>query len=70
MVFILLILLLNYRFLYFINKFRLKSDLHYKSKVVDDMQTQMKELRQLHTSGLVMNNDHSKILEKVSIKYN
>jgi len=48
-------------------KFRLKSDLHYKSKVIDDMQTQMKELRQLHTSGSVMNNDHSKILEKVCI---
>lgn len=58
------------RFLYFIHTFRLKSDLHYKSKVLDDMQTQMKELRQLHTSGLVMNNDHSKILEKVCIKHN
>ncbi|XP_022171411.1 nucleoprotein TPR-like isoform X3 [Myzus persicae] len=46
---------------------KLKSDLHYKSKVVDDMQTQMKELRQLHTSGLVMNNDHSKILEKIEL---
>lgn len=29
------------------------------------MQTQMKELRQLHSSGLIMDNDHSKILEKV-----
>lgn len=50
------------------NIFRLKSDLHYKSKVADDLQTQMKELRQLHTSGLVINNNHSKILEKVCIK--
>ncbi|XP_027851398.2 nucleoprotein TPR-like isoform X1 [Aphis gossypii] len=46
---------------------KLKSDLHYKSKVIDDMQTQMKELRQLHTSGSVMNNDHSKILEKIEL---
>uniref|UniRef100_A0A2S2PQR5 NUA/TPR/MLP1-2-like domain-containing protein n=2 Tax=Schizaphis graminum TaxID=13262 RepID=A0A2S2PQR5_SCHGA len=46
---------------------KLKSDLHYKSEVIDDMQTQMKELRQLHTSGLVMNNDHSKILEKIEL---
>ncbi|XP_025205590.1 nucleoprotein TPR [Melanaphis sacchari] len=46
---------------------KLKSDLNYKSKVIDDMQTQMKELRELHTSGLVMNNDHTKILEKIEL---
>ncbi|VVC26804.1 Major intrinsic protein, conserved site [Cinara cedri] len=46
---------------------KLKSDLQYKSKVVDDMETQMKELRQLHSSGSIMDNDHSKILEKIEV---
>lgn len=31
------------------------------------MQTQMKELRQLHSSRLVVDNDHSKMLEKVCL---
>jgi len=30
------------------------------------MQTQMKELRQLHLSGLLVNSDYSKILKKVT----
>lgn len=64
-----LITKLAYNLIFYI-KFRLKSELQYKSKIIDDLQTQMKELRQLHTSGLVINNDHSKILEKVYIIIN
>lgn len=52
--------------LHFVNTFRLKSELQYKSKIIDDMQTQMKELRQLHISGLLVNSDYSKILKKVT----
>lgn len=54
------------------NAFRLKSELQYKTNVLDDMQIQLKELRQLHSSGVVMDNNHSKILEKVckmNLKY-
>lgn len=47
------------------DNFRLKSELQYKSKIVEDLQIQMKELRQLHSSGLVIDSNHSKILEKV-----
>lgn len=50
------------------NAFRLKSELQYKSGVLNDMQIQMKELRQLHSSGATMDNNHSKILEKVRTK--
>lgn len=49
-------------------EFRLKSDLHFKSKTISDMQSQMEELRRLHSSGFIMDNNHSKILEKVCIK--
>lgn len=33
------------------------------------MQSQMKELRQLHSSDLAVDNEHSKILEKVYIVF-
>lgn len=46
----------------------MQSNLNYKSKIIEDMQSQMKELRQLHSSDLIIDNDHSKILEKVCYK--
>ncbi|XP_050525478.1 nucleoprotein TPR-like [Daktulosphaira vitifoliae] len=44
---------------------RLKSELEYKTKVMNDMQAQMKEIQGLHSTGPIIDYNHSQILEKI-----
>ncbi|XP_050441789.1 nucleoprotein TPR-like [Adelges cooleyi] len=45
---------------------RLKSELEYKTKLLNDMQIQMEELRGLHASGSSGDFNHAQILEKIT----